>query len=417
MATLGSSVDTGRRSTLRKALFWLFSVLGVILFIFSAFIWETVDLSKYHVKQEAVTGDMSTIRRPQTYWQMFGTISEYQAAGTFFFSKHFAEGGDLEESIPIRFNDGGQANITGNVRFILPDDDSMLISLHKSFRSYENFVNQAVRQVVSEAVILTAALMASEESYTTKRSSFSEMAWDQVRYGIYLTEEKKDTIKDPATHERTLRSRVVVKRYKDGKPMRKENPLAKYNIGLSQFVIKEIDYEEGIETQISSKRTNIMAIITARARGEQAQFERLQAEEEGKYNVTIAKYDAEKVKIVTVIGAERQKKVVEILAEGGLKVAQFDRQAAEQNKIRDILEGEGDSYYKRKIIEADRALDVNLEAYKFGHRVLANAYESGQTPFPNLRIFNDSKGLPSALSWDALNINALKSIMKPDNEK
>ena len=41
------------------------------------------------------------------------------------------------------------------------------LSAYRRFRGYDSFLKDTVKQVISEATILTAALMTAEESYTT----------------------------------------------------------------------------------------------------------------------------------------------------------------------------------------------------------------------------------------------------------
>ena len=83
-----------------------------------------------------------------------------------------------------------------------------------------------------------------------------------------------------------------------------------------------------------------------------------------------AKYEKEVEKQKAVVDAERQKEVAVIAAAQKVEVAKQGRQEAEQRKLaaveykqEQILRGEGDAAYKRKVMEADGALAQKLEAF------------------------------------------------------
>ena len=54
-----------------------------------------------------------------------------------------------------------------------------------------------VKPAIGEALILTASLMSAEESYSGRRAEFSQLAWDQVLNGVYITESEERETVDP----------------------------------------------------------------------------------------------------------------------------------------------------------------------------------------------------------------------------
>lgn len=377
----------------------LFMVIAVVLGMLSPSILETNNAGYYAVLQKAVSGDMSAKLDSGMFFQGFGNVFSYKAADIIHFSKHPDErtGSEIDESIEVRFNDGARARVTGNVRIELPHSEEKMVEIHRKFRSYDALIKDTVKQVVSEAVILTSAFMSAEESYTTKRAEFSQLADDQVKSGIYLTEAESIHLKDQKPGEDLKKQVVRIQLDKDGKSQRKESVLAIYGIRITQFVIKEIDYEDTVDQQIQTKQQALMKTVAAKAEAEKAAQDRLTAEEVGKKNVAIARYEQEVEKAKAVTSAEKE-----------LEVARLNKTSAEQYKQTQILKAEGDAEYRRKIMSADGALEKKLAAYVETQRVWADAFSKTQHPVvPNI-IMGGAAG--SSGSNAAMNMMEMLSI-------
>lgn len=347
----------------------LFVIVFLPLVFMSGKIFETNDAGFTKLLQAAGTGTLSVHSKPGMFPQFFGDVYTYKMAEILYFSKHEDEGRSLDEAISVRFNDGATANVTGNVRVELPNDPEKIIDIHKKFRSYDALIKDTVKQVVSESVILTAALMTAEESYTTKRAEFSQMADDQAKNGIYLTESYVIEAKDAKTGEVANKQLVRIQRDEQGNPKRKEAVLAKYGIHLGQFIIKDIDYQKEVHDTINKKQGALMMIVAAKAAAEGAVQDRLTAEETGKKNVAVAKYTQEVEKVKAVTAAEQQ-----------LEVSRLDKQRAEMEKQTKILQAEGEGEYRRKIMVADGALQQKLNAYVETQKAWADAYSKRAQP-------------------------------------
>ncbi len=345
----------------------IFLLVALPLLMLSGSLVETNNAGWYSIKQAAGTGTMTAYTKPGMFPQNFGDVKKYKAADIVYFSKHE---NDTDDSIQVRFNDGATAHVSGNVRIDLPSDPEKLIQIHKNFRTYEALIRDTVEQVVSESIILTSALMSAEESYTTKRAEFSQMADDQVKNGVYLTEADTIQTKDPKTGEITIKQIVRIQTDpKTGEFDRKPSVLDHYGIRVSQFVIKEIDYEEGVDNQIKSKQEALMTIVSSKAQAEKAQQQRITAEEEGKMNVAKARYLQEVEKTTAITAAEKE-----------LEVAKLGKTKAEFQKQTKILEAEGEGEYRRKIMVADGALQQKLNAYVETQKAWATAMATMQQP-------------------------------------
>lgn len=343
-------------SYLGFALIAIFGLVGLHSFI------DTNNAGFYKIRQAAGTGKMTAITTPGVFLKNFADVTTYKASDIIYFSKHEEEGRAKDESITVQFNDGATANVTGNVRIDLPVNADQLIDIHKHFRSYDSLIKDTVKQVVGESVILTASLMTAEQSYTTKRAEFSQLAYDQLLHGVYLTEAKTINVKDSKTGESVDKEVVVISRDEKGIPRRKESVLGKYGITIGQFVVKEIDYEKTVADQIQTKQQSLMKVVSAKAEAEKAVQDRLTAEEVGRKNVAVAKYEQEVKKATAVTQAEQE-----------LDVAKLHRAAEEQNKAANIAKGEGEGEYRRKLMIADGALDKKLAAYVETQKAWASA--------------------------------------------
>lgn len=381
------------------------AIIGlIVLMSVGGKILETNDAGHYKVMQAAITGKLTAIMKPGWFFQMWGDVFDYHQADTFRFIQEKGDNNELEDgtAIDVRFNDGAMAYVNGSVRFELPIGEK-LIALHTKFRGYEVFVHDGVQQLINEAVILTSALMSAEESYTTKRSSFAEMASDQVSHGIYLTEQKSEDVSEsnPAEGEKKAqRITTVIRRDDKGNPIRRRNTLDDYGVKLSQFVITAIDYEKTVDDRIRKKQEALMATVQARAEAERAMQQRITAEEEGKKNVAVAEYEALVTKKREVVEGEKKKEVAVLDAQQKLEVERLNAQAAAEYKKATLLRAEGESEAARKKFQADGALERKLAAWLDAQKAWAQVVATSQHPLvPGIVIGSNGHGGNAALDF------------------
>ena len=364
-------------------------VIGVLLLIVVlgwSQVFENVESGDYLIVQSPIAGTMKVHTSPGVKVQGFGTIWLFPIQTPLYFSKHPDEGSLADQSVPVRFNDGATAFVTASTQFILPSKPEKLLEIQKRFRTHAGLTRDGMRQLVSEAIIRTAALMSAEQSYTTLRGEFPQMVWDQVRHGLYLTEEVQDVVEDPITGERTLRSVVRIKRDENGNALRKENWVSTLGITIPHFTVKELDYEDKVDQQITKKQEALMQTVAAKARAEKAVQDRKTAEEEGKKDVAIAKYTALQIKEKAVVAAEQK-----------LAVAELDRQAAEQNALAKERIGKAEATVRKSLMESDGALSLRLDAFVRVQEAYAAALAANGHPLvPQLVMGSNGKGTSSA---------------------
>ncbi|PIE90247.1 MAG: hypothetical protein CR997_06570 [Acidobacteria bacterium] len=343
---------------------------------------DTVEKGTYQVRQAAITGNMSAKMTPGVWLQLFGDITVWPKAETFFFTADSDEGGRYDESIEVRFNDGSLCSISGTLRVILPSTEKEAIDLITvmGFRSYREMEHKLILPVARNAMRMTANLMTARESYSEKRQNYITWTWDQIQNGLYETEEiEKETI-DPITGKSTIKLAKIIKRDASGNPIYQRNPLEGSGISLANFEIKSFVYADKVRKQIATQQEALMAVATARAEAERAKQEAKTAEEQGKAQVMKARYEKEQEKIRAVVDAEKLKEVAELDAQKKLEVAKLEKLAAAEEKQRQILLGEGEAKRKALVLAADGALAQKLETYVEAQKVWASAFAKRQVP-------------------------------------
>ena len=346
-----------------------FAIAALFVLILGGKFFEENDAGYLQVKQAFPSGELSVISTPGYFCQCLGSLTEYKQAGTYVFSDSAETKGTGGESlsgngIPVRFSDGGTAEISGSARFDVPVDELGLLRIHNKFRSYTSVANGLLKPAIREAVVLSAALMTSEESYSGGKAELSQLALDQLQNGIYLTEsEEVDTI-NPITKQKTTERIVRIKVDADGNPLRKANTLSSYGIEVTQlFFPDDFAYEKKILEQIGNVRDTQMAQATAFAEAETAVQNEKTAAAKGRAAVAEARAAAEVEKQKAVTAAEQARDVAVLAANSRKQVAIEDSLAAAAEKKANILRGEGEATRKKLVMAADGALEKKLAAY------------------------------------------------------
>lgn len=344
-------------------------VLGFVFLIFIFYsvgaIVDTVNKGTYQIKQAAITGKMSAKMTPGIWLQLWGDIQVWSKAETFYFTADFDEGARRDQSIEVRFNDGSLCNISGTLRILLPISEQSaidLITVH-GYRDYIDLEEKMIKPAVRNALRLTANLMTARESYSEKRQDYVFWAWDQIQNGLYKTTEETRKVTDLISGEQVTQTFKIILTDSTGNPIYERNPLRDTGITLMNFEVKTFVYSDKVKDQIATQQEALMNVATAKAKAAEAEQEALTKEAEGKANVMIAKYEKEEEKVRAVVKAQMDKEVAEINANRELEVAKLQRQAAGEQKKKEILLGEGESARKRMVMAADGALKQKLDAY------------------------------------------------------
>ena len=284
---------------------------------------------------------MTVVGDPGTYYQGFGNITTYKISDEYYFSKTEGEGDNLSYAIMVLFNFGGTAEISGMIKFRLPTDPEKRLALHRDFKSFEAIKHALMRQVVTEALMQTAPLMRAEDSYSTRRSEFTDIAEDQVIQGIFETVSKEFKEKDADGNEFIVAEVNIKKDEKNQPIIRKESPLKQYGIEVIQFVIKDIDFDQTIDALIAKKKEAEQQKVVARANAEKAKQDAITAREQGAARIAEEKatQEVEKIKEVTIAQKE-------------FEVAKLGAQRAKEEAAAEIVKGKALAEINRLKVQA-----------------------------------------------------------------
>ncbi len=370
--------------TLRVILSVIF--LGLLIF-FASSTFTTVGAPEIVIRQGAVDGKLTVWTQPGVQAQNFGKVTSYKKSVQFWFSKkQDEENKDSavdDESIKVRFNDGGHANLSGSLRVTLPLDNAHLIKLHTTYGSQDAIEHDLIKQVVTKAIFMTGSLMSSKESSNERRPDLIRFIEDQIAYGVYkTTTHDKETTDILTGQKKTVAIVEVVPDPKapGGIARQEVSPFAEFGLTVSNLTINAIDYDKDVEGQIQQQQKALMDVQTAQAQSKMAEQRALTVKAQGEALAAEAKWKQEAIKA--------QAEQYTAVAEQNLKRAQFDRDAL-------IAEGEGKAKKAQLIMSANGALEQKLETYE---RVMIKGFEMiGKQPLvPSVVIGQQSGGASSS---------------------
>jgi len=354
------------------------AVLAVIICLvclWSIFhIFQVNNANQIMVVQSPWKGTLTWHTTAGVKWQGFGKVTKYPKREIY----------EFETS--VRFNDGGHGTMKGSVSYELPLDSKNLDNIHMKFGNIRSLEAQLVATVVNKAVYMTGPLMSSKESYAEKRNSLIQYVEDQIQNGVYKTTSKEVKILDPMTGvEKTITKVDILE--KDGLPLRQEDAaMAAFGIKTFNFAINELPYDNAVENQIKQQQQITMDVQTSIADAKKAEQNAITVAKQGEANAAKAKWEQEVIKARAVTEAQQR-----------MEVAKLEKEAAEFEKQKQILLGEGEAKRKKLVMTADGALDKKLEAYKEVNLAYAKAIATyGGNWVPSVVMGGDGKSAGGA---------------------
>lgn len=326
----------------------------------------TVPADEVWVKQDAIGGDLHVWATPGMYNRWFGRTTAYKRSAQYSFSAAKDQGSPVDQSIKVRFNDGGHGNISGTLRWEMPVDEKNLLALHSKFGTFAAIEQQLIRPVVERAVYMSGPLMSSKESSAERRSELIQRIDDQVQFGVYKTRMVDQKIKDTLSgQEHTI---TVVHLAEDvsqpnGIARQEKSPLAEFGIHTYSFNINAINYDKAVEDQIASQQALVMQVQTSIANARKSEQDAITAAKQGEAEAAKAKWAQEVLKATEVGAAEKNKSVAEVEWAQKILVANKQVEAAQLFKKEQTLLGEGEAARRAAVLQADGALDQKLKAY------------------------------------------------------
>lgn len=378
-------------------------IAGIVLLLL---IWgsfqlvENLDANHVMVIQSPM-GKLTWYDTPGPKLQFFGKVTKYEKRKQFWFSAKSDQGDAANQSIRIRFNDGGHALISGSIAWEMPRRNEMRTDLHTRYGSEDAIEQQLIRTVMEKSIYMTGPLMSSKESYAERRSILLQYIEDQIQNGVYETTTRQEKQADPMTGTMKTVNIVEIVKEPDGQFTRTdESPIKKFEIPTFNLTINEIKYDKIVDDQIATQQRAIMDVQTAMAEARKAEQAAITAEKNGQAEAAKAKWEQEAIKAKAVTKAEQE-----------LEVAQLGAKAAAQTKIALTLEGQGQGAKRRAIMTADGGLDKKLDALIEINKIWADAVKGYQGNWVPLVNMGGSSGKVGGAATDFMQFMTAKSAL------
>lgn len=374
----------------------------------------TVAADEIVIKQNFFDGQLQVWNTPGVHWQNFGKITRYKRSAQYWFSAKDNEGKPTDDSIKVRFNDGGHGNISGSLRYNLPLDSNKMIQLHSTYGSMEAIDHELVRQVVNKSVYMTGPLMSSRESYAERRNDLITYITDQIVNGVYRTAHQSREVTDPLTGQKKTIDYVEPKQNAtalNGIDREESSPIQKFGMDASNITINGIDYDPQVEEQIKQQQQAIMAVQQSMVNAKKAEQDALTTEKQGEANAAKAKWDQEVIKATEITKAQQEKDVATLNATKAKEVAALDLETAKLSAQKTITEAKADSDAKKMAIQADNALKLRIDAWVDVNKSWAAAYGAQrQTPDIQMNGSSSSSGGANQSLVDMMTVKTARDL-------
>jgi hypothetical protein len=378
-----------------------FGVLAIIMLIMMGSILETNKAGYFQVKQAAITGKMTVRFNPGTYFQTFGTISDYKNVATVGIGEHhIGEGSADIDAVDVIFNDGSKAQISGLIRVKLPNDIEGAINLKNEYaQGFDHFIRSGVVPIVNNAIKLSANLRSAQDAYTTL-ALFQQAVEDQLKHGIYVT--KSDKIEIERSTGDTEEQRVTVLVYgDDGQPLRTPNRLQQLGCEVLECVIDVPAFDAKVEEMISLRKDEAMKTELAKQSAIRAKQDALTAEQQGLANVATAKYKQEVVKVEAVTVAQKE-----------YEVAQLNAKKEDENRKALIYKGQGEAEANRLKVAAGLTPQEKVEwEYKTKVGVAAELAKAQPNAFVPQVMIGGKDGSGGSTAMDAVGLKMMLDVV------
>jgi hypothetical protein len=336
--------------------------------------------------QDPIDGDLHFYTSPGMYNQNFGKVTVLKKRSKY----------EFENS--VRFNDGGHGTMKGSVQYELPLADADLSKIIQKFSTQEGLETSLIKTVVDKSIYMTGPLMSSKESYAEKRNYLISFVEDQIANGVYKTVSKEVNTTDPMTGAAKTVTVVSVVNKPSGQPERQEeSSMAEFKIRTFNFSINALPYDSAVEDQIKKQQQLAMDVQTSIADAKKAEQRAITVAKNGEADAAEAKWKQEVIKAKAVTEAQQM-----------LEVARLEKLTAEQNKMANILDGQGEAEKRRLIMSADGALEMKLQAWVESQKAWAGAFGSYQGNVVPQWVSGGNAGTTNATT-DFMNLMNMKN--------
>jgi regulator of protease activity HflC (stomatin/prohibitin superfamily) len=402
----------------------LVGVLLLVLIISSGKMIEYVDSNEIVIIQYP-SGGLKFATSAGPYAQWFGTVETYKRREQFAFEfrserkqiERIRESSDGKPykvmvdtdvelagslAMKIRFNDNGHGKIGGTIDWEMPSEPICLQNLFERYRTQDAVETQLIRPTLERSIYMSGPLMSSTESAAERRAELLQIIEDQIDNGIFARETIQEEQIDTITKEKHKVNIIRLLKNEDGSQARQaDSPLKEFCIKTFNLTLNNIQYDPEVEEQIQLQQKAIMNVRIAMANAKKSEQDALTAVEKGKAEAATAKWEQEKVNAQTIAQADGERRAADLRA-----------QAAKFYKDEKLLTAEADAGYRKKIMEADNALEKRLDTYVKTQEVWANAMANAKHPLvPHIQTGSgNSNGNAATTFMELLTSKAAKDL-------
>lgn len=385
-------------------------ILGVIFIANSV---TTVAADEIVVKQNFFDGKLQVWSSPGVHWQNFGRLTTYKRSAQYSFDITPADPRDKDskpkdDTIQVRFNDGGHGNVGGSLRFDLPTDEAKMVKLHSTYHSMEAINRDLIRPVVNKSVFMTGPLMSSRESYAEKRADLISHISDQILHGVYRTERHTSKQIDIISGQEKNVDMVVPKIGPTGVEREEISPIETFGINAYNISIQRINYDPAIEKQIEQQQQATMAVQQAMVDARKAEQAAITTAKQGEAEAAKAKWAQEVIKATEITKAQQEKDVATLQANKNKEVAALSLETAKLAAQETVTTAKAEADAKTLAMKADNYRAKNIEATIEINKAWATAY-GAQRQTPDIS-FGGSSSSPTTTAMEVVAAKAAKDL-------
>jgi regulator of protease activity HflC (stomatin/prohibitin superfamily) len=385
-------------------------ILGIIFIANSV---TTVAADEIVVKQNFFDGKLQVWSSPGVHWQNFGRLTTYKRSAQYSFDITPADPRDKDskakdDTIQVRFNDGGHGNVGGSLRFDLPTDEVKMVKLHSTYHSMEAINRDLIRPVVNKSVFMTGPLMSSRESYAEKRADLISHISDQILHGVYRTERHTSKQIDIISGQEKNVDMVVPKIGPTGVEREEISPIETFGINAYNISIQRINYDPAIEKQIEQQQQATMAVQQAMVDARKAEQAAITTAKQGEAEAAKAKWAQEVIKATEITKAQQEKDVATLQATKNKEVAALSLETAKLSAQETITTAKAEADAKTLAMKADNYRAKNIEATIEINKAWAAAY-GAQRQTPDISL-GGSGSSPTTTAMDMVALKAAREL-------
>ncbi len=249
----------------------------------------------------------------------------------------------------IRFGaDATSASVSGIVQYILPSDETEMVSMHNAHKTPQSLVSKRLAPYTKECLQSSAQMMSSEMHYSGGRSTMSQDFGDQLRNGVFILKTTDRVVFDSLENEKKKVYVTEIVTNKNGETKRKNSSIKEYGITVADANITDVDYENRVDVMLGKKIDAATAASIAKQQFITAQQQALTAKAVGEKQLVETEYKEKQIQTQQVVKAETQVK----LAEQDKLKQKIAAEAAELEAKKTRIDADAQSYANSRLVSA-----------------------------------------------------------------